>query len=60
MVRFTLVDGVLWYVDLTIGSRRRLVVPKSLQQRYLQEAHSGSYGGHFAAKSLYNKMILVA
>ncbi len=56
MVRFALLDGVLCYVDSARGSRPRLVVPKSMQQKLLEETHSGLYAGHFAAKSLYEKL----
>ena len=54
--RFALVEGVLWYVDSARGCRPRLVVPRSLQQKLLHETHSGPYAGHFAAKSLYDKL----
>ena len=51
-------DGVLWYVDKARGNRPRLVVPKSLQHKLLLEAHSGPFGGHFAAKGIYEKLAL--
>ena len=41
LVQFALIDGVLWYVDSARGGRPRLVVPKSMQQKLLEETHSG-------------------
>ena len=56
LAQFALIDGVLWYVDSARGGISRLVVPKSMQQKLLEETHSGPYAGHFAAKSLYDKL----
>lgn len=39
------VDGVLWYVNSGRGSRARLVVPRVLRLKLLEEVHSGSLCG---------------
>ena len=51
--QFSLVDGVLYFIDARLGHRQRLVVPKAYQQTLMAEIHSGACSGHFAAKSLY-------
>ena len=54
--QFTLMDGVLIYLDHNHGDRRRVVVPLHLREQILRESHGGVYGGHFAGPKLYNTL----
>ncbi len=51
--RLSVVGGVLWYSDSARGSRARLV---ALRQKFLEEAHSGPYAGHFVVKGMYEQL----
>ena len=55
--QFTLIDGILFYVDGKRGHKRRVVVPHHLREKLLQESHGGVYGGHFSGPKLYNTLI---
>ena len=56
--QFTLIDGILLYVDGKHGHKRRVVVPHHLREKLLQESHGGVYGGgHFSGPKLYNTLI---
>ena len=53
---FTVLDGVLYYID----SRRnckRAVVPKHLRDQIMKENHSGIMAGHFSGNRLYNTLV---
>ena len=50
---FTLVNGVLHYVDAKNDDRRRVAVPQHLQKQLLEENHSGLYGGHLSCPPLH-------
>ena len=50
---FSMVDGILYFVDSKKGSNRRVVLPKHLQQKVMEEAHGGTFGGHFCGPRLY-------
>ena len=52
---FTLLDGVLYYLDHKKGCRR-LAVPKEQKQKLMEETHSGKFGGHFAEHSTYTTL----
>lgn len=54
--RFSLLEGVLYYVDAGGQHRLRIVVPKSMRETLMKETHSGPFGGHFAARGLYNTL----
>ena len=54
--RFVLLDGVLYYVDPGGQRRLRIAVPKGMREKLMEETHSGPFGGHFAARSLYNTL----
>lgn len=45
---FTVVDGVLYYVDPKRNNCKRAVVPQSLKEQILTQTHSGPFGGHFS------------
>ena len=46
----------LYYVDPARKDRTRLVVPRVLRQKLMEEMHSGGFAGHFAVKGLYEKL----
>ena len=50
--RFVVLDGILYYVDPARKDRTRLVVPRVLRQKLMEEMHSGGFAGHFAVKGL--------
>ena len=52
--RFTIQDGVLFYVDTARKNSLRIAVPSDSQRKLLEEIHGGSLSGHFAARSMYN------
>ena len=49
---FTLVDGVLYYLDPKREHRRRCVVPCQLRSKVMEENHSGPMSGHGSLYSL--------
>ena len=54
---FTIVEGVLYYVDPKRDNRKRAVVPKSLQKRILEEVHAGPYGAHFSGQRMFSILV---
>ena len=54
---FTILDGILYYLDPKHSSRKQAVVPKQLQKQILEDAHSGLYGGHFCGR-MYSSLML--
>ena len=50
---FTLVDGVLFFVNPKHRDRKQCVVPRHLQQTIMQEHHSSPMSGHFSGEKLY-------
>ena len=52
--RYTILDGVLHYVDNSRGNRLRVAAPSAICETLLQENHSQA--GHFAAKGVYEKL----
>ena len=53
---FTIIDDILYYVDVKNGNRKRAVVPKQLQNRILAENHSGLMAEHFAVQKIYGAL----
>ena len=53
---FEIVDDILYYVDKKLNNRKRIVVPKCCRHKLMQEAHAGSFAGHFAAKGMYDSL----
>ena len=51
--QFAIVDRVLYFLDPRRNHKKRVVVPKHLQEQLIQEHHRGNMGGHFAANKLY-------
>ena len=50
---FTLVDGVLFFVNPKYRDRKQCVVPKHLRQTIMEEHHSSPMSGHFSGEKLY-------
>ncbi len=46
----------LCYKDPSLGDHSIITVPDQLKMQLMEENHSGSLSGHFAAKSLYDTM----
>ena len=53
-LHMTLLDGILYYIDPKQDGRKRVVVPKHLQDQIMKENHSGIMAGHFSGQKLYN------
>ena len=53
---YSLVSGVLYYIDPRKRSCKRAVLPQHLQQTVMAEAHSGPFSGHFALNKLYQTL----
>ena len=54
---FTLVDGVLHYVDDMNDHRCRVALLQHFHKQLLEENHRGLYGGHFSGGKLYNALV---
>ena len=50
---FTLIDKVLYFVDLKGDGRKCAAVPAHLRERILTENHAGLMAGHFSGNRLY-------
>ena len=46
-------DKVLFYVDSTRDNAMRLAVPVAAHLKFLEEAHAGSFAGHFTPRSVH-------
>ena len=57
--QFVVVDEVLYFVDAKHDQRRRIVVPKKLQQRILKENHGNHMGAHFSGPKLFNALPVI-
>ena len=55
-LQFSLVDGILYFVDTKQQSKKQVVVPVQLRQKLLQEAHGGILAGHFSANRLFHTL----
>ena len=54
--RFAIVDNILFYLDPKKSHTRRLVVPHALQERLMEQFHSGPFAGHFSGPRTYSAM----
>ena len=54
---FTIIDGVLYFVDNKRNNRKRCVVPRHLRNQIMEENHSGPMSGHFSGQKLYNALV---
>ena len=50
---FTVIDGLLFFVDTQGSNNWRLVVPKKLQEVLVREQHAGKFAGHFAERKTF-------
>ena len=50
---FTLVNGVLYFVDPKCPKQKRAVVPVHLQEQLMQDSHGGVMAGHFSRNRLF-------
>ena len=55
--QYSIVDGILYYVDHRHDNCRRVAVPQHLRERLLQETHGGRHGGHFSNHKIYNTLL---
>ena len=55
-IHFTLLDGILYYIDSKSNNQKRAVAPQAVQLQILKEGHSGLTGGHFSGKRTYNAL----
>lgn len=53
-LQFVVIDETLYFLDAKHGNSRRLVVPRELRDKVMQENHSGVMAGHFSGNRLYN------
>ena len=54
--QFMVKDNILYYVDPGPQRKLRIAVPQGMKEPLLTEIHSGPFGGHFAARGLYNTL----
>ena len=54
--QFTVIDGVLYFIDPKQRSHKKAAVPEQLRQQILRETHSSPYAGHFSGQRLYNAL----
>ena len=50
---FTVIDGVLYYVDPKRNNCKQAVVPQSLKKQILEQTHAGPFGGHFSGQRMF-------
>ena len=55
--QFTLMDGILYYIDAHHNNRKQVAVPSQLQEQLLRESHRDIYSGHFSGNRLYNMLL---
>jgi len=53
---FTLVNQILYFVDVKQGNLQRVVVSSHLTQQIMTEYHSSIMSGHFSGVRLYNTL----
>ena len=49
---YYVVDGILYYESSDLPERRRLVVPKHLQERIIDDHPDSCFSGHFAPRKM--------
>ena len=55
---FSLLNGILYFVDSKNKNRKRCVVPVQMRTQLMEENHSGPMAGHFSADKLYKRMAI--
>ena len=53
---YTLINGILYFLDSKREGRRRCVVPKHLRRSIIEENHQGPLAGHFSGERLYKAL----
>ena len=53
-------DGILYFTDQKAGGRKRVAVPKHLQEEILAQSHGGKYAGHFSGGKRNQLKLVVA
>ena len=53
---YSLVSGILYYIDPRKRSCKQTVLPQHLQKTVIAEAHGGPFSGRFALNKLYNTL----
>ena len=53
---YYVIDGILFYEGVDMPDRRRLVVPRHLQQKVMEEHHNNPYSGHFAVQRMNERV----
>ena len=56
MALFCIVDDILYFVDQKKDGGQRVVLPKQLQRKVMEECHGCKFGGHFIGARLYNQL----
>ena len=54
---FTLIEGILYFIDSRRGDRKRCAVPKHLRQKVMDDSHRGPMSGHFSGPKLYQALM---
>ena len=55
---FTIIDGILYFVDSKHNHRKRCVMPHPLRSQIMEENHSSPMAGHFSGKKLYKSLVI--
>ena len=54
---FTQLDGILYFLDPKRQFKKRVVVPRHLREKLMEDMHGGPLAGHFSTNRLYNTLI---
>ncbi len=54
--RYEVLDGILQFENPTNPGQLCVVVPKSLQQEFMEEAHCSCFGGHLSERKVYSRL----
>ena len=55
-LQFSVLDGILYFVNGEQPNKKQVVVPVQLRQKLLQETHGGILAGHFSANRLFHTL----
>ena len=55
--QFTVMDGILYYINERHNNRKRVAVPFHLQEQLLRENNHCIHSGHFFGNRLYNTLL---
>ena len=53
---FSVIDGILYFIDIRKGGHQRAVVPRHLRSQLMEEHHKGPMGSHFSGNKLFKTM----